>query len=155
MLRRIILKRVRIVMLVVGVAAGAMVLGSLCLDEGELVVLATTDEASRNHETQLWVVALDGRQYPRAASPRAGWLARLEAEPLVVLTRGDEPASYFAHPRRDDSDLRVRVNGAMSAKYGFPDRVISYLTDRELSVPIELEVLRENVVSKVGTRNAR
>jgi len=153
MWRRMILTRVRLLMLAVGIVAAVVVLGAMSVNEGELVVLVTSDEASRHHETQLWVVDIDGHQYLRAGSPRAGWLARLEAEPLVVLTRNDQKSSFIARPQREDAALRARVNRAMAAKYGFPDRVISYLTDRDRSVPIELEALHEDVVSEVRPRS--
>lgn len=151
MFRSMVIKRVRILMLVIGAVVGGLVVCSLLVDEGELVVLVTTDPEARRHETQLWTVELDGRRYLRASNPEASWLARLNAEPLVVVTGTGGERSYRAVP---DPEVLARVNQAMASKYGLADRIWSVMSDRSQAVPIWLEPLPEEVVSEVTGRSA-
>ena len=59
---------IRMVMVVLGVASAAIVLGALWIDGGEIVALLTTDADSKVHETELWSVELDGVHYLRASN---------------------------------------------------------------------------------------
>ena len=68
-MRSLLLKRVRLLMLTVGAVAGALVTGSLLIDEGELVMLVTTDDQLHHRETRLWVADVEGQVYLRASTP--------------------------------------------------------------------------------------
>jgi len=128
----------RALMVVVGVATAAIVLGALWIDEGEVVTLSTADEASHVHHTQLWTVELDGTRYLRASAPDVAWLARIRVQPAVALDFGGLRVEFSATPV-EDPGLRARVNQAMANKYGFADRVWGALGDRAASVPIRLD----------------
>lgn len=128
----------RVVMVVVGLAAAAIVLFALWIDKGEVVTLLTTDSNSIIQDTQLWAVELDGVTYLRASNARAAWLARLRVEPLVEVEFDDSSRHYRAVPL-DDPALRSRINAAMARKYGFADRLWGRLGDRSASIPIRLD----------------
>jgi hypothetical protein len=138
MLREIIQKRLRVLMLAVGIVAGGLVIGAVVVDEGEVVTLVTLDESSREHSTQLWIVDIDRQPYLRASAPDARWLARIEAKPEVILHRGGEVRNYLAVPDRDGTSLDS-LNRAMETKYGFADQLWSQILDRKAGVPIRLD----------------
>ena len=128
----------RAVLGVVGVVAAAIVLGALWLDEGEVVILFSTDAAENTHHTQLWTVELDGAHYLRASTSNVAWLARLRAHPVVELDFGGRTVEYRATPLTD-ADVRERVNVAMAHKYGLADRIWGAWGDRDASIPIRLD----------------
>lgn len=128
-------------MLAIGIAAGLLVLGSLVLDEGEVVTLLT-EKGGRQYSTQLWVVEVDGRQYVRANRPNALWLARLATNPAVELRRDSAP-----HPEAveiywaslvDDPAVKARVDAEIARKYHFADRTWGRFAKRSDSLVIEL-----------------
>jgi len=127
----------------IGVLAALAVVGALLMDEGEIMTLETRQD-DRVYSTQLWIVELDGVRYLRSGRSDTAWLARVEANPEVGLRTTDVPHAaeqrYRARPVRD-AEQRERVNGAMAEKYGFSDRVWSWLVDRTDSVAIELSPL--------------
>ena len=111
-------------MVVVGIAAAAIVSAAICIDEGEVVVLFTTDANEKVHDTQLWTVELEGIRYLRASGADVAWLARLRERPLVEI-EFEASSSHFHAVPQDDANLRGRLNAAMARKYGFADRVWS------------------------------
>lgn len=127
----------------IGAVVAILVLGSLAVDEGEVATLTTLDGGGVSHDTQVWVVEIDGKLYLRSASPDNEWLRRLRERPEVVLQRGDEsqPEQRFAFHAvpLDGSDVRAAVDRAMAEKYGAADRFYSRLFPRERSVPVLLE----------------
>lgn len=141
--RALLLGRTRHVMLVAGVATALLVGGAVVLGRGEVVILTITDDAGRSHETDVWIVELDGALYLRANAPDVFWLATMVHDPVVLLHRGDTERSY--RPVAENREpIRVRVNRAMAEKYGFADRFWSMVADREQSVPIRLEPVAED-----------
>lgn len=128
----------RLLLLAVGIAVAGVVLASMLVDEGEVVTLVTKNVDGAELDTQLWIVQLDGQLYLRSGSPHARWLARLRANPQVTLKRGEEKLAFTAIPK-DDPAIRKAVNGLMAEKYGYADRPLRYLFDRNRSVPILLE----------------
>jgi hypothetical protein len=124
-----------------GALLAAVVLGALLLDEGEVVTLVA-HQSGQAHETQLWVVELDGRSYLRARGREAAWLSRLGSGAHVQLRHGHGASArldaYRATPS-SDADLRRRVDEAMAAKYGLADRLWSMLSGRAASVPVALD----------------
>jgi hypothetical protein len=125
------------------------VIGTLLVDEGEIVILETHG-ADRIYTTQLWIVELDGVRYLRSGRSDTDWLARLQASPEVALRATDAPhveASPYRALPVNDADLRERVNRAMAEKYGFSDVIWSWVVDRSGAVAIRLEPLAEQSAS--------
>jgi hypothetical protein len=124
---------VRHILHVIGVLVAVCVVGALLLDEGEIVTLVTED-ADGQHETQVWVVEIDGVHYLRAADEHVAWLARLRRRPGVELVRGHgvdaERSAYVASVVARDSDLLQRIDRAMAEQHGFADRVWHELAGR-------------------------
>ncbi len=131
-------RRMRALLLAVGIGVGAVVVGSLSIDEGEVVTLVTRNDAGADQDTALWIVSWNDALYLRASSPRAHWLARLREQPEVTLKRGEATLLFTAIPK-DDPQTRAAVNERMAEKYGLADRMWGWLGDRTQSVPILLE----------------
>ena len=136
-LRGLVLGRIRPVMLAVAFLAALLVISSRLVDEGEIVMITTLDSQGRDQVTELWIVELPSGTFLRAGSPDAAWLERLQAQPEVTLERDGAIARFRAVPENTGS-IREKVNEAMSAKYGFADRLWGQLADRSLAVPIRL-----------------
>lgn len=134
----LVIGRVRTIMLALGLLAATLVIAALALDEGEVVTLLSRDDGGMEHETQLWIVQIDGTPHLRAASGRVEWLDRIEAEPIVTLEREDREPETFLAMRQSDPALRQRVNRAMAEKYGLADRIWGLLSDRSGALPIRL-----------------
>lgn len=149
--RRLVLGQMRLLMLGVGGFVALAVLGALLIDEGEVVVLVTTDDEAHPHETQLWIVEIDGTPYLRASSRDASWLARLRARPDVRVERGDGEVAYRALPVEEPTVL-ARIDRAMARKYGLADRVWGALGGRSDAVAVQLVPGSGEVISKVRTR---
>jgi hypothetical protein len=129
---------VKIVLVAVAALVAILVLGSMAVDEGEVVTLTTQDVGGATHDTQLWVVELDGQLYLRSASPENDWLERLRAHPEVVLERGEERLAFRAFAL-NGGEVLARVNRAMELKYGATDAFYSRLFPRERAVAVRLE----------------
>jgi len=129
---------VKILLVAVGAVIAILVVGSMAVDEGEVVTLTTQDGGGATYDTQLWIVEVEGRLYLRSAAPDAGWLVRLRARPEVVLERDEEKLAYRAVPL-DAGETAAAVNHAMEAKYGATDRFYSRLFPRERAVVVRLD----------------
>lgn len=129
---------VKILLVAVGAVIAILVVGSMAVDEGEVVTLTTQDGGGATYDTQLWVVEIEGRLYLRSASPDAGWLQRLRERPEVVLLRDEEKLTFRA-VLLDGGETTAAVNRAMAAKYGATDRFYSRLFSRERAVVVRLE----------------
>ncbi len=105
---------------------------------GEVVVLETTDSDGSSRQTHLWVVQSEGTLWLRAGDPTSGWLQRLEANPIVSVTRGAETRRYRAIPVRDP-EVRDRIHALMRERYPAADRLISMVRDDAGSIPVRLE----------------
>jgi hypothetical protein len=131
----------------VAVAVGALLLLAVLFalsiglaSEGgeEIVALETRAADGEAVVTRLWVVDDGGREWLRAGTPGSGWLARIEANPAVRVTRGDLARDYTAVPVRDPA-TRDRIHALMREKYGLADRWISLIRDGSGSVPVRLD----------------
>ena len=134
----------KILLVTVGAVVALLVVGSMAVDEGEVVTLTTLDAGGAAHETQLWVVEIEGQVYLRSASPDTEWLRRLRERPEVVLHRGDPETEipFRAVPVDGAEDeLHDAVDRAMAEKYGAADRFYSRLFPRERSIAVRLEPL--------------
>ncbi|CAG0948561.1 hypothetical protein MYXO_00032 [Myxococcaceae bacterium] len=135
-------KRMRALLLAIGVGVAAVVLISSLVDEGEVVTLVTHDANGAEYETPVWIVEIDGRRYLRAGGPGARWLERIRANPAVTIrpvgSDEDESVAMLAVPE-DDAEKRETVNRLMAEKYGLADRFWSRILDRRKAVPIRLE----------------
>lgn len=125
-------------LIAVGLLVGAIVLGAVLVDEGEVVMLTTTGTDGVKHETPLWIVERGGAAYLRAGTPGSGWLARLRVDPSVELERDETTQPFTAVPDEDPA-ARAEVNALMAEKYGLSDRLWSRVLDRTKSVPIRLD----------------
>jgi hypothetical protein len=122
----------------IGILVGVLVIGSLLIDEGEVVTVTTRDAEGQAFETQLWIVQVDGKGYLRANSPRSAWLARARLESAIELQRGATVGPWRIVPE-NDPERRRRVNQAMAEKYSLSDRLLVLLFDRDEMVPLRLE----------------
>jgi len=136
-------------MQIIGALAGLAVIGTLLLDEGEIVTLETR-EGDRVYATQLWIIEIDGDTYLRSGRSNTAWLARLEANSEVLLRPTDVPhpvASGYRATIVREAAQSERVNRAMAEKYGFSDVVWSWLIDRTDSVAVRLQPLPQRPAS--------
>ena len=124
--------------LVLGLLFATVAIGSRWLEEGEVVQLTTYDARAHGHETELWIVEVDGRLYLRADLPGAGWLDRLRAHPEAELQRDGTRERVRAVPV-DDPALRDAVGRAMAVKYGLVDRLLGAIRNEERAVAVLLE----------------
>jgi hypothetical protein len=129
---------VRQIILTLGVLLAVVAIGSAWIDEGEVVQLMTYDARAHSHETDLWIVDIDGRRYVRADVPGADWLERLHARPEAELRR-DGVSERVVARFVDDPAVRAAVARAMAAKYGLLDRCTGVLRDEDAAVPVILE----------------
>jgi hypothetical protein len=124
--------------LVLGCLLAVVAIGSSWLREGEVVRLTTYDARARGHETDLWIVDIEGRSYLRADLPGAEWLDRLRANPEARLQR-DGTQERVRAVLVDDPALRDAVSRAMAAKYGLLDRLVGAIRDEDRAVAVLLE----------------
>ncbi len=132
-MRRLLIGLAIVVGLVVVLGAGVAGLS----ETGEVVVLTTQDASGASQETRLWIVDDDG-PWLRAGDPDSDWFLRLQANPMVTVSRGGETLRYRAFPTPESLD---RINGLMQERYGLPDRLIGLMSDRTRSVPIRLALI--------------
>ena len=123
------------------VGAAALLLASIfAVSESgtEIVTLESFEAEGTPVETRLWVVDYDGDAWLRAGRPDSAWLARMEANPEVFVTRGEERRPFLAAPTREPA-ARDRIHALMKEKYGWSDRWISAIRDASQSVPVRLQ----------------
>jgi hypothetical protein len=124
--------------LILGLLLAVVAIGSGWIDEGEVVQLTTYDARTHGHETDLWIVDVDGRLYLRADLPGAEWLERLRANPEAELRRDGTHERVRAAPV-DDPAVRGAVDRAMAAKYGLVDRLVGAIRNDDKTIPVLLE----------------
>ncbi len=124
--------------LILGCLLAVVAIGSGWIDEGEVVELTTYDARAHEHQTDLWIVDIDGKPYLRADLPGAEWLARLRANPEAKLRRDGTHERVRAAPV-DDPAVRSAVDRAMAAKYGLVDRIVGAIRDDDRTVSVLLE----------------
>jgi hypothetical protein len=152
--RAMLLSRTRPVMIGVGLLAAGLVLGTWLVDEGEIVKLTSVDAAGREQVTELWIVDMPSGAWLRAGDPASRWLARIRANPEVVLERDGELQHYRALP--DSSpETREEINRAMAEKYGAADRFWGRISDHGKTVPVRLRPLPEPVPESGAGGGAR
>jgi hypothetical protein len=128
----------RQLILILGLLLATVAIASSWVDEGEVVQLTTFDAGDREHETDLWIVDVDGRLYVRADLPGADWLERLRAKPEAELRRNGDHERVRAAPV-DDPEVRAAVERAMAAKYGLLDRLVGVIRDEAKAVTVRIE----------------
>jgi hypothetical protein len=122
---------------VLGLVLALALLQIVASESGEVVVLQTRAGDGLAHETRLWVIDLDGRQYLRAGDAGSGWFVRLSAQPEVAVARSGVHGFYRAAPVEEH---RAVVNAAMRAKYGWRDAVVGMMVGgRDAAIPVRLE----------------
>lgn len=133
-MKRAMLAAAAVLVLALGLVAAIYAISEL---GAEVVTLETRDAEGKVHATRLWVVDHDGFAWLRAGVPQNAWLARLEAVPEVVVTRGGEARTYRAEPVRDPA-VRDRIHALIAEKYGWTEAVISRIRDPDASVAVRL-----------------
>lgn len=94
------------------------------LAERETVEVATTDEDGDARETTVWLVVVDGVGYVRTGNTTWGENVARTGE-LVLRADG---ASYALRAEFvEDEAERQRIVDAFHAKYGFFDRMVSWM----------------------------
>jgi hypothetical protein len=107
-------------------------------ETGEVVVLETREGAD-TQETRLWVTDHEGHAWLRTGDAGASWLARLRANPDVVVTRGGERGEFRAVLVPDPA-TRDAINDLTLDKYGWRERVLrAVMMDPAGVQPIRLE----------------
>lgn len=127
----------RYVMLAFGLLVLGVVGTSLCLDEGEVVTLITTDADGHRFDTELWITDYAGHLYVRG-SPSRAWVQRLQKQPRVELQGDDRSGSYEARPIRD-ATVRAAVKAAMEEKYGAVELLAETVFERREPLAIRLD----------------
>lgn len=126
-----------IVALVVAVV-GLQVVAS---ESGEVVTIHVVDADGTEHNTRIWIVDDLGRQWIRGSDHEGGWAPRAAAHPNIRLGRGGETRTYRA-VRQTEETVRQRINGLFAEKYGWRDRVISWMIgdpERKGALVLELQ----------------
>jgi len=134
----------RRIMLGLAAIAALLTTSALLVPEGEVVTLHTRDERGRELDTQLWIAAVDGREYLRSTGGRSRWLARARNAPTIELSRSRhalpiEEREVMRATVADDPAERAAANDAFARKYGVADRILGMLSRRESSVVLRLE----------------
>jgi hypothetical protein len=94
------------------------------LRDVDTVEVLTTDEDGEPRATTVWLVVVDGQGYVRTGG--SSWGDNVVRSPELELRVGAD-----THPMRvefvEDDALRQRVSDAFGAKYGFSDRMVSWI----------------------------
>ncbi|MEN8161781.1 MAG: hypothetical protein ABFS41_17055 [Myxococcota bacterium] len=131
------MRKVGLWILAVAVALPVFYFG---LAESAEVVVLETAAADGTQTTRLWVVDHEGHAWLRTGDPSAAWLARLRANPEVVVTRAGQRQELRA-VLVDDAAARDAVNQLTLEKYGWRERVLrAAMMDPAGVQPIRLEV---------------
>ena len=128
----------RLFALALGLAVALGVLYVALAESGEVVVLETHDASGEVQRTRLWVVDDAGFAWLRTGDATSPWLARVRANPDVVLARGGERHSHRAVPV-EDAATRDRINALTLEKYGWRERALRLGMDPSGTTPIRLE----------------
>jgi hypothetical protein len=127
----------RLVMLGFGLLVLGVVGAALCIDEGEVVTLTTTDADGQRYHTELWIADFDGHLYVQGPPSRA-WVKRLEREPRVELEGAGRSGRYEARPVLDAA-VSAAVKNAMEEKYGAAELLAETIFERREPVAIRLD----------------
>jgi len=94
------------------------------LREVVTVEVVTADEDGASRETTVWLVVVDGAGIVRTGG--TSWGENVVRKPELVLRAGE--ASYELRVEFvEDDALRQRITDAFREKYGFSDRVTSWM----------------------------
>lgn len=108
----------------------------LAAERIEVVELHAMDENGEQVTTRLWIADHDGKQYLRVGSDGSGWFSRIQANPVIKVTRGGKTMNFTAIPDPSKSAL---INEIMQEKYSWGDTIIGKMVgERAGSIPIEL-----------------
>ena len=94
------------------------------LREVQTVEVVTADEDGASRETTVWLVVVDGAGIVRTGG--TSWGENVVRKPELVLRAGE--ASYELRVEFvEDDALRQRITDAFREKYGFSDRIVSWV----------------------------
>jgi hypothetical protein len=94
------------------------------LREVRTVEVVTEDEDGGSRETTVWLVVVDGAGVVRTGS--TAWGENVVRKPELALRVGEASWELRAEFVEDDA-LRQRITDAFREKYGFLDRVVSWM----------------------------
>jgi hypothetical protein len=94
------------------------------LREVDNVLVVTRDEDGDERETTVWLAVVDGSGYVRTGSTR--WGDNLVRSPELVLRAGEASWALRVEFVEDDAE-RQRIADAFREKYGFFDRMVSWV----------------------------
>ena len=90
----------------------------------DTIEVVTADEDGDARETTVWIAVLEGAAYVRTGSTT--WGENLARNPELVLRAGEDSWPLRVEFVEDDA-LRQRITDAFREKYGFSDRMVSWM----------------------------
>ncbi|MBW2394482.1 MAG: DUF2255 family protein [Deltaproteobacteria bacterium] len=96
---------------------------SVYTDEGTIEVL-TSDEDGAARETTIWIVIVDGAAYIRTGGTSWGENVQRASQ---VQVRLEGATRAFEVVFVEDDAVRTQITDAFREKYGFQDKVVSFL----------------------------
>ena len=112
---------------------------AMTLSELSQVVVLSTSEGEKMHETRLWMVEGRSRRWLRAGSASSSWLKRIYSEPHVEveidgterLTRAGTVVDFLEMPSRQTPPGPLgSCTAPVLRELGYTDRQIDELTQR-------------------------
>jgi hypothetical protein len=94
------------------------------LGELDTVRVVTTDEDGSERDTKVWLVVVDGVGYVRTGSTT--WGENVVRSRELALRAGEASYALRVDFVEDDA-ARARITDAFRAKYGFSDRMVSWM----------------------------
>jgi len=94
------------------------------LRELDTVTVVTHDQDGAERETTVWLAVVDGTGYVRTGSTR--WGDNVVRSPELLL-RAREASWQFRVEFVEDDAQRQRITDAFREKYGFSDRMVSWM----------------------------
>ncbi len=94
------------------------------LREVQTVLVVTADEDGESRETKVWIVVVDGVGIVRTGN--TSWGENVARKPELVLKVGEAAYPLQVEFVEDDA-TRQRITDAFREKYGFSDRMVSWM----------------------------
>lgn len=128
----------RVVLVLAGAIAVAILGGAIGAESGEVVVLHTVNADGTSRTTRLWIVDDVDGAWLRAGHDGLPWFRNLEARPDVEIERGGETLAMRAAPSRDPAD-HARITSLTATKYGWRERAYAMVGGGKVAIPVRLD----------------